>query len=326
MSYIDAAIACIVAREFLEATMFITSHFNAVRKSSSLDASTKTEYYKALSISGVGGLLSGLAVSLGVGFGLKAAFEEGNGLQAEIGMEAGEAVSKLIGGIFVTKMLFKIPKWFGISNYGRVDGEEYERPNTLVVSSKNELEAKDVMSFNLYWNIFREMAEAGCFVAIEGFVNPKAFNTLGYSVLVGLAASVGTFAIMGISMNYGNNVGVGITCAIIVQMLATGLLTGSAHAFEEVAELSGAEHSPYVWKDTDSTHKNVVRVFGFFGISSKFTVVQFLVWSLSIIIFTTAQVWHNVYGYPLNCCSTGVKDSEKDSEAELTDYKENLRV
>lgn len=35
----------------------------------------------------------------------------------QLGIEAGEAVSKLIAAYFVIKLMFKIPKWFGLSNY-----------------------------------------------------------------------------------------------------------------------------------------------------------------------------------------------------------------
>lgn len=100
----------------------------------------------------------------------------GEGTDAEIGIETGEGISKLIGFFFVTKMMFKIPKWFGISNYERISGEEYNKPNDPLGNSKADsaLESAETMTFTLYWNVFREMAEAGSFVAIEGFLSSKA--------------------------------------------------------------------------------------------------------------------------------------------------------
>ena len=100
----------------------------------------------------------------------------GGGHDAEIGIETGEGISKLIGFVFVTKMMFKIPKWFGISNYERVPDEEYNKPNDPLGNAKADsaLESPETMAFTLFWNVFREMAEAGCFVAIEGFLSPKA--------------------------------------------------------------------------------------------------------------------------------------------------------
>jgi len=129
--------------------MFVTSHFGAVSKCEKLEQEEKAEYYKRLVLSSTAGLFCGLAISLGVGFGLKEAFENGGGADAEIGMEAGEGVSKLIGAIFVCKMMFKVPKWFGISNYGRVENEDYVVPNTLAPS--DTLDSKEKLGFNLFW-------------------------------------------------------------------------------------------------------------------------------------------------------------------------------
>ena len=119
MVYIDPSIACIVAREFLEAILFINSYFGAIRVNDVLDSKAKISYYYHMTISLVIGLLFALTISLSVGYGLKAAFESGHGFDAEVGMEAGEAVSKLVGFIFVVKLMFKIPKWFGISKFNR---------------------------------------------------------------------------------------------------------------------------------------------------------------------------------------------------------------
>ena len=105
MVYVSASIACIVARELLEMIMFVCSHFGAVSKSPTIDDATRQSYYKYLSSGIASGILGGLAISLGIGFGLRAVFNSGGGLEAEIGMEAGEAVSKLIGFVFVLKMV-----------------------------------------------------------------------------------------------------------------------------------------------------------------------------------------------------------------------------
>jgi len=320
MSYIDSSIACIVAREFLEGTMFVTSHFGAVLKSEKLEQQDKVEYYKRLTIFSAGGLLCGLAVSLGVGFGLKSAFESGRGFEAEVGMEAGEGVSKLIGAILVCKMMFKMPKWFGISNYGRVENQDYVVPNTLAPS--DSLDSKEQMGFNLFWNIFREMAECGCFVAIEGFLNPKAYHSLGWSVMVGLAAAFATFVIIGLSMKYSQGNTPGIVCSIIVQMLAVGLFTGAAHAFEEVNEMKYGKETGYVWggEDVDPEVNDVVKVFRFFGLRGKFSEVEFGVWMGSILGLTFLQVWHNVYGRSFNICAT---QQSGDSELEMQEGQDD---
>lgn len=77
MTYIDSSIASIVARECLEGTMFIFSYFGAVAKNIKMDDTERVKYYKYMSIGVAAGIFCGACVSLGVGFGLKAAFESG---------------------------------------------------------------------------------------------------------------------------------------------------------------------------------------------------------------------------------------------------------
>ena len=197
MTYIDSSIASIVAREFLEGTMFIFSYFGAVAKNCKMEDHERIPYYQYMTGGVLAGVFGGLMVSLGVGFGLKAAFESGmflfhghtsvflvnhlihylgGGLDAEIGIETGEGISKLIGFFFVAKMMLKIPKWFGISNFERIQGEQYNRPNDPLgnMDVDSVLEAKETMAFTLFWNVFREMAEVGSFVSIEAFLSAKA--------------------------------------------------------------------------------------------------------------------------------------------------------
>ena len=66
--------------------------------------------------------------------------------------------------------MFKMPKWFGISNYGRIENQEYVRPNDPLgsVSAEMELDSKTTMAASLFWNTLRETAEAGGFTCIEG--------------------------------------------------------------------------------------------------------------------------------------------------------------
>jgi len=166
------------------------------------------------------------------------------------------------------------------------------------------------------------MAECGSLVAIEGFLNPKAYKTLGWSVFVGLAASFATFILIGLSIKFSSGHIAGITCSVIIQMLAVGLFTGAAHAFEEVNEQKYGSESPYIWgnEDIDTNTNNIVKVFKFFGLRGKFSAVEFSVWMGSIIVLTSLQVWHNVYGRSFNCwASAPSSDIELEMEEEQED-------
>lgn len=301
MVFVSSSIACIIARELLEMIMFVCSHFGAVSKSTTIDDATRHSYYKYLSIGIASGILGGLAISLGIGFGLRAIFNSGGSLEAEVGMEAGEAVSKLIGFVFVLKMMFKLPKWFGISNYGRIENQEYVRPNDPLGSHSAEtaLDSKMSMSLSLFWNTLRETAEAGGFTCIEAFLSSRTMHNIVPSVGIGCVAAFGFSLLMFISFKYGTALSVGIASSVIVEMLAIGLITGAEHSFEEISEMRGTGETPTVWLATSDTALKVVGVFGFFGLTGHFTAAQFCTWIGSMMILTYFQISHNVYGHAL---------------------------
>ena len=233
MVYIDSSVACIVAREFLEAALFINSYFGAVYLNDKIEASTKKQYYTYMIIALSTGITCALAISLGVGYGLRAAFESGDGMDASIGMEIGEAVSKLIGFFFVVKMMFQVPKWFGISNYEIVSDEE---DHTKVTSETLEMAPK-TLAFYLFWQFFREMTETGCFVAIAVILSAEAMGSLGPSLGVGLGSAFGVFFIIFMGSSFTAKRFFGIFISLVVQMLGVGLITGSVHSWEEVNEM-----------------------------------------------------------------------------------------
>ena len=272
-------------------------------------------------------MLGGLSISLGVGFGLKTAFEEGGGLEAEIGLEAGEACSKLIGAFFVTKMMFKIPKWFGISNFGRIENKAYDKPNDPYGNADNTevLDSKKVMALNLFWNLLREMSETGCFVAIEAFLSVEAMDALGDSVGVGLGCAAGFSILVAYTGVYINGKIFGIVCSVIVEMLAVGLFTGSMHSFEEVREMREGIETPFVWgsDETSDTTNSVVKVFGFFGIRGKFSALEFAAWMLSILVLTSFQISHNYYGIPLPSPKALCRSKANSDDISKTDGQTN---
>lgn len=95
------------------------------------------------------------------------------------------------------------------------------------------------LGFVLFWQFFREMTETGCFVAIAVILSAKAMAALGESVSVGLGSAMGVFLIIFIGINYATTMKryFGIFLSVVVEMLAVGLITGAAHAFEEVHEM-----------------------------------------------------------------------------------------
>lgn len=333
MTYISSAIACIVARELLEGILFIQSYFGAVSVNELLNDETKHRFYRFMLFALLVALLLAAAISLGVGFGLKAAFESGQASDAEIGMEAGEGVSKLIGFFFVVKMMFQVPKWFGISNFGRIEKQEYTKPVDEEAVGASEVEIiKEVpveevmeekaMAFSLFWQFFREMTEIGCLVAIEAILSEEAMNSLGESVAVGLGSAIGFFILIWIASSNSSKLFFGIFLSVIVEMLAVGLITGAVHAFEEIAEMKGEETTPLVWgsEDMDPDTNNIIKVFGFFGLYGRMSAAMFATWLGTIIILTFFQLYHNYYGHPLPSlrrCFCPVKENNSKNDVNL---------
>jgi high-affinity Fe2+/Pb2+ permease len=254
---VNIPIVVIVAREFIEMTMFITTHVGAVVKNELMNDEDKQNSYRRAAFGVAMGVLLGAIISLSVGFGVKQATDD-----VEIGLEAGEGISKLIGFIFVAKMALKIPKWFGFSRFveykkieKNVDGEGDEMSATdgtvlaggKVPTDENESalvakappkvdlsEDEDMANIgvSLFWNTLRESAECGCFTAIEVLVNPSAEKAVGASVGIGLGVAILVASVCLCGSNYMDMQYFGIFCASISHLLASGLATGATHAFE----------------------------------------------------------------------------------------------
>jgi len=327
MSPVNASVACIIARELLEGIMFVSSHAGAVYKSQ-LNSPRKFEYYKFITGGTIIGLICGLAISLGVGFGLAGVNEE-KIEDAEVGMEAGEAVSKLIGFYFVVKMMLKLPQWFGISNF---KGPVKPIPKGQSADDESiEFGTPKDFFFNLFWNLMRESAEAGCFVSIEVFLSSNAKSTLDASIITGVFAAIGFFLLWAFGGMFISVKPFAIFAAVIIQMLAVGLFTGSVHAFEEVHHMqTGAEETPKVWKAENSELKSAISVFAFFGLKGSFTALQFVAWILSAAVLTALQLYHNYYGNPIpslkNRCGFKLDEEEHIKVAEKTSEENSMEL
>ena len=66
MVFISSSIACIVAREFLEAILFIQSYFGSIFMNDIMDIETKYRYYGFMLVALVVALILATALSIGV--------------------------------------------------------------------------------------------------------------------------------------------------------------------------------------------------------------------------------------------------------------------
>lgn len=291
---INSNIACIIARELIEAAMFITSYVGAVVSCPTLDKESRMSYLSVLIPSILAGMIFGLAISLGVGFGLASVMED-SADNIEYSVELGEALSKLIGFFFVASMMIKIPKWFGISNYrGRVEDEG------IIPASGLHLDSRYSMCASLFWNTLRESTEGGVLTAIAALLSADAMDSLGDSVGVGIGAAFGLGLLGMVGAKYVSATVFGIAAAVMCELLAMGLITGATRAFEEVyAESHDDATTPLIYDLEHTVTGDALTSLKFLGVSDFLTVLQLLVWCLAAVILTALQIRHHYYGQEL---------------------------
>lgn len=288
MVVIVGAISVLIARELIEGCMFITTHVGAVMRIPSLSAEEKKKYVRTMIIGIVSGLLLGTTVSLAVGYSLKTAISDHEGV--DHGVEAGEAVSKLIGALVVSTLTLKLPKWFGLSNYK--DNSKQKGIDDA------EIESPKVMAMSLFWNILRETIEAGVLSALTIVLAEDGLEYWPESVGVGIAIAVGIGGSLAIAAIYFSTKVIGLLAILISQLLAVGLYTGAAGAFEEIY---GDEHdgqtSKVIWDLEDTNEGFTLGGFAFMGLSSEWTELKLSVFIIFHILLASLSIWKHYYGY-----------------------------
>lgn len=124
------------------------------------------------------------------------------------------------------------------------------------------------------------------------------------SVAVGLGSLLGAGVIMSMC---GRNSSFKMFCilvAVIVELLAIGLITGCVEAFEKVSDSNGTGKAPAVFSFAeDSKADGVINVLRFIGLEHKSTVAALVTWVIAAIVLTYLQIRHNNYGLPINPCA-----------------------
>lgn len=332
---VDSTIVCIIARELLEATMFVTSHVGAVKLTLSLDDQEKARYVRSMWLGLAGGFIGGTAISLAVGFSLADALHKVDSISN--GVEAGEGASKCIAAFFVSSLAIKLPQWFGFSNYvkdrSKVNDLAYPRvptedviavaketdsiedrvtaePSDLEaaaaktlteaeVKAVQEIDSALAMSMSLFWNSLRECTEGGVLTAIAALLSQDSSRTIGNSVAVGVGCTIGLAIIIGLGAKYISAYGFGMVATGFAQCLAIGLVTGAARSFEETyAANNDDQRSPIIYDVSDTQTGNILTSFEFIGISDNLTLLVLVFWVGSALILCLMQYWQNFLGYP----------------------------
>jgi len=309
---VDATITAIMVRELIEGVMFCTTHIGAVLKNEVLTKEEKAKCLKVLIPSVLSGVSIGLLVSIAIGISL--VYAVGDQSSTQFGVEVGEGVSRLIGAFFVTDLVFKIPKWFKISNYKKEAKESVQLLEDDAYGKRWEV------GFSLFWNTLRESIEGGALTAIAVILSEPAQAALGNSVGVAIAATVGLSLFFGLGAKYISMKIFGALATFITHLLAVGLWTGAARAFEEVYALNngldeeeGSTGMIYNFEGTE--YGESLSILSFLGFSYSMTNLTLAVWLLSFFLLTLMQIWHNYFGY--NFLPQGVRKKKKELKKKM---------
>jgi hypothetical protein len=288
-SAIDSAVACIIARELFEASLFIGSHFGSILKNQNLPWEQKSYYLKRMVPATAGGMVLGAAISLGVGYGIKSAVDSLDTVSN--GVELGEGLSKAIGFWFVTKMALKLPSQFGIR---KIRGAALDPAQELALESALSLSA------SLFGNTLREFAEGGILTALTVILSEQSMARLGPSVGVGVGAAVVLGGGFMAGARYISPKLFGVVATVISATLAVGLGTGAIRSFESYyASQHNETKTPVIYDEGGTSTGNILTSFEAFGISDNLTALTltaFVVLATSLVFL---EVWYNVLGYPL---------------------------
>jgi high-affinity iron transporter len=212
-----------------------------------------------------------------------------------------EGVSKVIAAFCVLQLSGKVPKWLGIY------ANKKENADGIVEG----LDTRSI-SFNVAWNLWREVAECGVFL-IPYMLGDSARSIPVSAVIgtaIGLAGGYGTYWA---SNNMKSTFGVAFFLANLTGWMSVGLFMGGCHEFEEVWGMT-----PYIWKIGGDfwSHKRFPMVmFKIFGYSHKRTVLQCVTFWTWVIVGFAYHYYKWQQSEKIKAERAGEKAGKKDVES-----------
>jgi len=256
---VDVAIATIFAREILEGCIIIGQYRTVIKRSPDFqDEARQKTALRAVTMATLWASLVAVIMAGSITVGL---YFAGKGFSNDTA-EIIEGVSKLVAAVCVLQLSAKVPKWLGLyANKHENEGGEIEGLTTKAIT------------FNVAWNLWREVAECGVFL-IPYMLGDSA-RSIPVSAIIGTVIGlVGGYFTYWATQNMSDLRGVAFFLANLTGWLSIGLFTGGCHEFEEVWGMT-----PYVWKIGGafwSTKQFPMVMIKPFGYSHKRTVLQFV--------------------------------------------------
>lgn len=256
----DYAICTIFAREFMEGAIIIGEFRTVIQKSDipeDAEAASKDRMLREVTVSAAIAALVAVLVVVIVAIPLAVLSKDFDEKVADVI----EGVSKVVAAICILQLSLKIPKWMGYYK-NKKDGK-ISRSFDLTIPS---------IRFNVAWNIWREVAECGVFL-LPAFLKGDNLVAIPLSAVIGITVGLAVgFFVYWANQSMKKKQYVCIFVTLVLVFLATGLLVGGCHEFEEVW---GETKKVWTIGNDFWSHKELPMVIlKPFGYSSSRTVLQ----------------------------------------------------
>lgn len=272
MPVFNIGIAMIFAREFLEAAVIITQYHTLVNHST-LTIEERAISNKIIKKWSAGAIMAAIVIIALIGLALEAA---GSSLSANT-KRGVEGFSKLIAAICIAQLSTKIPKWLGLY------GESKKM-------ASDDLLAPGSLKFNIFWNLWREMAEIGVFL-IPFLVGGK-IEEVPLSAIAGILIA----AVLGFLLHIANSrMGkkpLAIFMSVLTGWLAVGLFAGGCHEFEEVINETDVV---YRWSGNFWNQKEfpmaLFKPFGYSDHPTQLQIAAFWLFAFFLVLAHAIKYW-----------------------------------
>eukprot|EP00978_Attheya_sp_CCMP212_P010842 scaffold26338_cov49-Attheya_sp.AAC.11 len=276
MSLFYEPMATIFAREFFEAAIIIGQYRTVLLRSPEWQEEQKQkEGLKAINQAALAASVVAVIVTLCVLIPLLILGNELDKRTAEVI----EGVSKVIAAIAILQISVLVPKLLGVYVTKKSNDDGVELGLTM-----------RSIRFNVFWNIWREVAEIGIFLIPILLGDGASASTIPLSALVGIiiAAALGSLIYYGNQKLEDKKV-LAFFMATVLVFLSVGLFVGGCHEFEEVWG-----ETRKVWKIENNfwSHKELpMVVLKPFGYSASRTVLQMCCFWLWLGLCAAMHLW-----------------------------------
>jgi high-affinity iron transporter len=273
-SYLDAAIASIFAREFIEGAVIIVNYRTAIKNAEHWsNAEEKKRALREVTVSAAMAsfvaivMIAILAVVLGI---------LSSHLSERV-VSIVEGVSKLVAAVAVLQLSIKIPVWLGIYENVSLLPCRQRLMSVTSHSLNDNAEVKVAtitlgeIRFNVAWNIWREVAECGVFL-LPVFLSGN-LKAIPFSALIGIVFAVILGIILSIALNrMSTKFWLALIMVLLTGIFSAALFESAVHEFEL---LTGETPTAFVVQNPFfSSESFPMLIFEPFGYSTYETVLQ----------------------------------------------------